>query len=119
MQLTVMADPYERLLYADQRGWVGEPKMQVGKIREVSPQIAGEYVPKYKGFTLTAELRSSKPGLRGQQIQAELWYFSLTPHSIEIGENYRAANRFQKSTWRYDQADSKKTKVRRRAVCCR
>src|SRR4051794_1133380 len=88
IELTVMEDPYKRLLDARERGWSSSSReMRLDNVPHVSPELAAGYLPKFKGFTLTAEPRSSQPGLRGQQIQAELWYFPLKPDRHKEEEN--------------------------------
>ena len=96
IKLTVMADPYERLLDAPKRGWKnGYARGTIlGKKHELSSSFAANLIPRYRGFILTADAKSSGRGTIGQ-IQAELWYFPLTPQSNKAGENYRAVNRFR------------------------
>jgi hypothetical protein len=85
-----MADPYERLLDAPERGWKsGKSKGTVlEKKHELSSSLAADLIPRYRRFILTAEPRSSRPGLRGQQIQAEMWYFPVPPIIIKTGGNH-------------------------------
>ncbi|HSX53280.1 MAG TPA: hypothetical protein VLF90_02845 [Patescibacteria group bacterium] len=72
IHLEVMDEPYERLLDARQRGW----KIPGRGIFQLTSRFAGELIPRYRGFRLTAEPKSSKPGILGQ-IQAELWYYPV------------------------------------------
>jgi hypothetical protein len=90
--LTVMANPYERLLDADMRGWTGGPKMVLGKSHELSSQAADLHASRYIGFILTANAKSSGRGIIGQ-IQAEMWYFPIPPTIASAGKNYRTQNR--------------------------
>lgn len=76
IKLIAMADPYERLLDAVDRGWKGQhlPGGSIGAGHKLSPEGEELLKPRYKGFVMTADTISSKPGDLGQ-LQAELWYF--------------------------------------------
>ena len=96
---------YERLLNAGERGWKGGPGRQVGKHHQLSSDVAADLIPRYRGFTLTAELRSSRPGLSGQQIQAELWYFPTPPgiqRAGQIGSKTTTSGEVRRYTRRND-----------------
>jgi hypothetical protein len=73
IKLEVIGEPYERLLDARERGW------QLGKGPgkfELSGESAQSRIEKYKGFSFTADAKSSGRGVIGQ-IQAELFYYPV------------------------------------------
>jgi len=72
IKLEVMKDPYERLLDARQRGWA----MPYRTIPKLANEFAEELIPRYRGFVLTADAKSSGKGTVGQ-IQAEMWYYPM------------------------------------------
>ncbi|HSW97541.1 MAG TPA: hypothetical protein VLF89_06985 [Candidatus Saccharimonadales bacterium] len=74
IQLKVMADPYDRLLDADKRGWESMGKQGLGKKFKLTEENEEAFKPTYLGFEITADGKSTSPGNRGQ-IQAELWYY--------------------------------------------
>lgn len=79
IKLVVMADPYERLLDAKERG------LKPGSGNYVlSSELAKSLIPRYRGFILTATPKSSRPGEFGQ-IQAELCYFPVPPSLEKAG----------------------------------
>jgi hypothetical protein len=84
LHLTMIADPYERLLDAHERGWAGERRsgMMIGRKRALSTTLKPLLIPRYRGFTFTAQARSIARGSLGQ-ITAELWYFPLTPRVVQ------------------------------------
>ena len=73
---------------APERGWKNGYARDtiLGKKHALSSSAAADLIPRYRGFILTAEPRSSRPGLSGQQIQAELWYFPVPPGVIRAGQ---------------------------------
>lgn len=72
IELEVMADPYERLLDAHERGW----KLKGAGSYERTAEYSKGLINRYHGFSLTANAKSSGRGTVGQ-VQAELWYFPL------------------------------------------
>jgi hypothetical protein len=104
IELAVMANPYDRLLDANKRGWKGSRKLQLGRHHELASSVAAEFIPRYRGFILTAEPQSSRPGIRGQQIQAELWYFPTPPVIKRAGRetsSYNVDKSGEKHHYRY------------------
>jgi hypothetical protein len=90
IRLEVMADPYDRLLDARERGWkIGRGQ---GSFR-LKSELAEELIPRYRGFTLLANPKSSRPGSLSQ-IQSELWYYP-TPLYVasHIGSEAKSSNR--------------------------
>ncbi len=80
IKLVVMADPYERLLDAKDRG------LKPGSGNHVlSSELVESQKANYRGFILTATPISSRPGNLGQ-IQAELWYFPVPPSLEKAGK---------------------------------
>ena len=84
IELTVMDDPYERLLDAPDRDWSNAS----GKANTLSLKNAEGFAPRYKGFILTADARSSGRGSIGS-IQAEMWYAPLIGKKDKDSANYR------------------------------
>jgi hypothetical protein len=88
VRLEVMAEPYERLQDAPKRGWNVGP----GNYK-LSSEVAQELIARYRGFTLTATPKSSRPGRLGQ-IQAELWYYPVpvSIHTMKEGTVVKSHN---------------------------
>lgn len=72
VHLEVMAEPYQRLIDARERGW------QVGRggSYRLTSKFADQLIPQYRGFIFRAT------ALRGRmeidQIRAELWYYPVS-----------------------------------------
>lgn len=85
--LTVMADAYERLVSAGERGLKNSAGRGWDKYR-LSEQRAEEYALSYVGFEFTADGRSSRDRRR-RQIQTEMWYYPFfSPARRSPGETY-------------------------------
>lgn len=79
--LEVMANPYEKLLDANERGWTFSGSTG-NKAR--TQEGAELIIERYLGFTFDAEAHSSNPSFRGR-IGAELWYFPSSHQLVKAG----------------------------------
>ncbi len=79
IKLTVMNNPYDRLLDANQRGWKFKSRAQTHKLQS---DISKAQIPNYRGFVFTGDAKSSGRGTIGQ-VQAEIWYYPL-PKNLRI-----------------------------------
>lgn len=88
INLTVIENPYDRLLDAVDRGWrVGRGVAQ----RALSTEKSRQLIARFHGFGFTADAMSSGRGITGQ-IQTELWYYPLIPKVVPAGTKLRGYN---------------------------
>jgi hypothetical protein len=81
IKLIVMDHAYERLLDSRERGF----RIQRGGGNyRLSPALEREYKDRYLGFTFIAQPRSTHPR-ELSQLQAELWYFPISPQVLKAG----------------------------------